>query len=135
MVVGASLAFLIVIGGLIHSIRYAKKQKDYFKDLGMELESKYIPITRADTNKNDISRHYIPKMDGKFMKSSNDSSNDDQKDLMQTLLDREKSKESDTTSGCETGGSSGAQVEAEAGDGGYLQLAAPGPAPVNSYIN
>ena len=35
MVVGASLAFLIVIGGLIHSIRYAKKQKDYFKDLGM----------------------------------------------------------------------------------------------------
>ena len=35
MVVGASLAFLIVIGGLVHSIRYAKKQKDYFKDLGM----------------------------------------------------------------------------------------------------
>ena len=70
------------------------------------------------------------------------------------MLDREKSKESDTTSGCETGGgsgtgtslnslqrcrssdstaSSGGQVEAEAGDRGYLQVAAPGPA--NGYIN
>ena len=69
-------------------------------------------------------------------------------------MDREKSKESDTTSGCETGGgsgtgtslnslqrcrssdstaSSGAQVEAEAGDRGYLQVAAP--APANGYIN